>query len=121
MSTRAITCANCSGKVTFAAGQSMTTCAYCGFQLQLEGGAPPVAEVGPSGPSLATSIGVRLSPSMTIPLLTAGTAVPAQHSETLSTQSDNQESITIDLVHGAKDLVKVVFPIQARKPRGTVR
>jgi len=105
----------------FPPGQSLTTCEYCGFQLQLEGASDAVPPPGPTGPSLATSIGVRLSPSMTIPLLTAGTSVPAQHSETLSTQNDNQESITIDLVNGAKDLVKVVFPIHARKPRGTVR
>lgn len=119
-STRAISCANCSGAVVFPPGQSFTICTYCGYQLQLEGGAPPGPAQLPTGPALATSIGVRVSPSLTIDLLTAGTGVPAQHSETLSTQRDDQESITIDLVHGPHDLVKIVFPLKARKPRGTV-
>src|SRR4051812_22380195 len=101
MTTRAIQCANCSGAVMFPAGQSFTTCSYCGYQLQLDASSAPPAELVPTGPKLATSIGVRVSASMTIPLLTAGTAVPAQHHETLSTQRDAQESITIDLVHGA--------------------
>jgi len=117
MSTSAIRCANCSGAVTFPPGEAITTCTYCGYQLRLDG---PAAPAPASGPALATSIALRAASGMTFPLLTAGTAVPAQHTETLSTQSDNQESITIDLVYGAKDLTKVVFPLRARKPRGTV-
>ena len=115
MSTQAIRCANCSGAVTFPPGHSITTCSYCGYQVRLDGPAQPVL---PTGPALATSISIRVPSGQTFPLLTAGTSVPAQHTETLSTSTDNQESITIDLVYGAKDLTKVVFPLQARKPRG---
>jgi hypothetical protein len=117
MSTAVIRCANCSGAVTFPPGHTMTTCEYCGYQLRLDGASDPAPA---AGPALATSISIRATSGQTFPLLTAGTSVPAQHTETLSTQSDNQESITIDLVYGAKDLAKVVFPLHARKPRGVV-
>ncbi|MBL8744696.1 MAG: hypothetical protein JNK04_26485 [Myxococcales bacterium] len=120
MITRAIRCANCSGAVRFAAGSSRTVCEYCGVQVLLGGGEPAFGEPEPTGPRLATSIGVKVTPTLTIPLLTAGTAVPAQHHETLSTQRDDQESITIELEHAGRTLVNVVFPIAARGPRGTV-
>src|SRR5436190_46448 len=71
MGTQSIRCDNCSGAVKFAPGSSMTVCEYCGVQLQLSGNEPEPAPTEPTGPTLATSIGVRVTPSLTIPLLTA--------------------------------------------------
>jgi hypothetical protein len=121
MTVRALRCANCSGGIVFPPGQTTTICSYCGFQAALEGAQAAVPPAAPAGIMLATSIGLRTKSGQTFDLLTAGTGVPAQHSELLSTQTDRQESITITLVNGARELATFVFPLQARLPRGVVK
>lgn len=65
---------------------------------------------------------------MAIPLLARGAPLPATCSETLSSNSDNQESLHVDLlagdaptVAGNRVLVSLAFPLQQRTPRGVAR
>lgn len=53
-----------------------------------------------------------------MPFLDEGKALPIFCTETLSTSTDDQDALDVNLVEGSVPIVRFRFPIQNRGPRG---
>lgn len=71
----------------------------------------------PGQTRLAESVSF-VTPTNTVPFLEKGRTLPIYRTETLSTRSDDQEALDVNLVQGAEPIVSFRFPIQKRGPRG---
>jgi hypothetical protein len=119
-------CGNCRAPLQLSMEQTLVTCPYCGFQSRVGNDGVEPAAVS-TGPRLAETISLRISPKLAIGLLASETVLPAHHVESLSTSRDDQESLEIDLVAGEgpdpsthRSVVAASFPLTKRSPRGTV-
>lgn len=114
--TSMLRCANCLAPLRLDAGP-IATCHYCGAQTRVDQPAeiatPPVT----SGARLAEAIRF-VKGSFSIPLLEANKPVPIFHTELLSTSTDNQEKLEVNLMQGNDVVTSFAFPIQQRAPRG---
>ena len=112
-----VRCANCLAPLRLDAG-AIVTCAWCGAQTDL--GAPAtVAKPGAkTGRRLADAVVFVVSPTLRVPFLEAGAALPIHRTETLSTASDDQPELKVNMVQGARELARFAFPIRQRGPRG---
>ena len=111
-----VRCPNCLAPLRLDVG-AVVQCRYCGAQSRLDA---PEAVVTPGAPGqtrLADAVSF-VTPGMTIPFLDAGATLPIHRTETLSTQSDNQDALDVNLVQGSEPVVRFRFPIQKRGPRG---
>lgn len=119
-------CPSCDAEIRFDPGSSLSTCQYCGAQVKMASPAAAPTAVPTAEARLAEAIAIKSSiMNQAIPLIARGTSLPAEHSETLSTSRDNQESITVNLQAGDdpdpernRDLAAVVIPLKQRSPRG---
>lgn len=59
-----------------------------------------------------------VTPTNTIPFLDKGRTLPIHRTELLSTRSDDQDALEVNLVQGSEPVVHFRFPIQKRGPRG---
>jgi molecular chaperone DnaK (HSP70) len=59
-----------------------------------------------------------VTPTNTVPFLEKGRVLPIHRTETLSTRSDDQDALDVNLVQGTEPVVHLRFPIQKRGPRG---
>ncbi len=114
-----VRCANCLAPLRLDVGP-VVACAYCGAHTRLDAPAtvssPPIS----TGVRLAETIAFVVKPTLKIPFLKAGSAVPLFHTETLSTSRDDQDSLQVNLVEGESPIGSFAFPLEQRKPRGTV-
>jgi molecular chaperone DnaK (HSP70) len=108
-------CPNCLAPLRLDVGP-VVQCAYCGAQTRLATSAveKPAAA---SGVRLAEAVSFK-TPTKTIPFLDANAGLPIFRTETLSTQTDNQETLHVNLVQGATEVASLRFPIHQRGPRG---
>ena len=111
-----IRCASCLAPLRLDLGP-IATCAYCGAQTRLDAPAAVVELGKKSGARLAEAVSF-VTPTRTIPWLEADAALPIHRTETLSTQTDNQDALHVKLVQGTTPLADFRFPIAARAPRG---
>jgi hypothetical protein len=110
-----VRCPNCLAPLRLDVGP-VVKCRYCDSQVRLD--APQAASRGEaSGKRLAHAIGF-VTATRTVPFLEANAALPIHRTETLSTQSDDQEALKVNLVDGTTPIVSFEFPIQKRGPRG---
>lgn len=92
-------------------------CTYCGAQSRLD---TPGVVVEPSTPGqtrLAEAVSF-VTPTNTVAFLDKGRALPIHRTQTLSTRTDDQDALEVNLVQGAEPIVHFRFPIQRRGPRG---
>lgn len=116
---QALRCPTCTAPITFAPGQTTTTCRYCGAQVR-DVAAPPPAPRGPSKGTLAEGLAIRTPSGALVPLLEAGAALPATKEETLSTSRDDARSLALELVASgahARSLARLEVGIRPA-PRG---
>jgi molecular chaperone DnaK (HSP70) len=62
-----------------------------------------------------------VTPTMKVPFVESGSALPMEQKITLSTNTDEQETLHVNLIQGETPLVTLEFPIRKRGPRGTVK
>jgi hypothetical protein len=115
MAQEIVRCGNCTAPLRLDVGP-IVKCTYCGVQTRLDTRACEPAEA-PSGARLAEDV-CFVTPSMKIPFLNANAPLPIFRTETLSTQSDNQDALNVNMQQGDAMLVSFRFPIQQRAPRG---
>jgi len=124
----ALVCPNCKAPLRIESTQVLTTCQYCGYQIKQTAAALAVSAPA-AGPHLIERIGLAVKGARTVlEILAAGTTLPVEKRELLSTVSDNQETMTVTLVSGNSDkadenrpLAEIVFPVRQRAPRGVVK
>ena len=111
-------CPTCTAPVSLPEGARATRCPYCRTEIrEVHGDATPPT---PSGRALGESIAIRTPAGATIPILDAGTALPAIREEMLSTSKDAQPSIRCELVvigSSTRPVAHLEVAI-ARAPRG---
>lgn len=109
-------CPNCVAPLRLDAGP-IVTCRYCEVQSRL--GAPNVVTQAPkSGQARLAETVSFVTPTTTIPFLEKDKPLPIHRTETLSTRTDDQETLDVNLVQGSEPIVQFKFPIQKRGPRG---
>ena len=109
-------CANCIAPLQLDTG-TIATCHYCGAQTRVD---DPSAIAKPplvSGSRLADAIRF-VKDARSIVLLDANKPVPIFHTALLSTSTDNQEKLEVNLVQGNDPITSFAFPIHQRAPRG---
>jgi hypothetical protein len=111
-----VRCPNCLAPLRLDVGP-VVQCRYCDAQVRLDAPQAIATKGVASGKRLAKAIGFA-TPAMTIPFLEANAPLPIYRTETLSTQSDDQEALNVNLVEGTSPIVSLKFPIQKRGPRG---
>ncbi len=109
-------CPNCIAPLRLDAGP-LVQCRYCGAQSRLREPGVVVEPGAPGQTRLAESVSF-VTPTNTVPFLEKGRTLPIYRTETLSTRSDDQEALDVNLVQGAEPIVSFRFPIQKRGPRG---
>ena len=112
-------CPNCLAPLRLDAGP-IVTCRYCGAQSRLDAPGVVVEPGAPGQRRLAEAVSF-VTPTNTIAFLEAGRVLPIHRSETLSTRSDDQDALDVNLVQGTEPIVRFHFPIQKRGPRGVPR
>jgi hypothetical protein len=111
-----IRCPNCVAPLRLDAGP-VVTCRYCEAQCRLDAPGAIVAPGVPGQARLAETVSF-VTPTNVIPWLEKGSPLPIHRTQTLSTRTDDQETLNVNLVQGASRLVELQFPIQKRAPRG---
>jgi hypothetical protein len=111
-----VRCPNCVAPLRLDAGP-VVTCRYCEAQCRLDAPSAVVAPSTPGHARLAEAISF-VTPTNTIPWLEKGSALPIHRTQTLSTRTDDQDTLNVNLVQGSEKLVELQFPIQKRAPRG---
>ena len=111
-----VRCPNCLAPLRLDVGP-IVKCAYCGAQSRLDSPGV-VAEPGAPGQTRLAEAVSFVTPTNTIPFLDKGKTLPIFRTETLSTRSDDQDALEVNLVQGAEPVVHFRFPIQKRGPRG---
>jgi hypothetical protein len=109
-------CPNCLAPLRLDTGP-IATCSYCGVQSRIDTPGVVVAKGAPGQRRLAETVSF-VTPTNTIPFFDAGATLPIHRSETLSTRTDDQDALDVNLVQGAQPIVQFRFPIQKRGPRG---
>jgi hypothetical protein len=110
-----VRCPNCIAPLPLDA--AIARCRYCGAQSRID---TPGVVVDPGAPGqtrLAEAVSF-VTPTITIPFLDKGKTLPIFRTETLSTRSDDQDALDVNLVQGAEPVVHFRFPIEKRGPRG---
>ena len=111
-----VRCPNCIAPLRLDAGP-VVRCLYCGAQCRLD--APgAVVEPGKPGEKRLAEAVAFVTPTNTVPFLDKGRVLPIHRTETLSTRTDDQDALDVNLVQGSTPLVHFRFPIQKRGPRG---
>ncbi|HEY1957792.1 MAG TPA: Hsp70 family protein [Polyangiaceae bacterium] len=110
-------CANCLAPLRLDAGP-IVTCAWCGAQTDL-GTPAAVAKHGTkTGRRLEGDVAFVVTPTLRVPFLQAGAALPIHCTETVSTSRDAQEELKVHMMQGERELARFAFPIRQRAPRG---
>lgn len=109
-------CPNCIAPLRLDAG-SVVRCDYCGAQSRLDSPGVVVEPGVPGQTRLAEAVSF-VTPTNTIPFLDKGRTLPIHRTEVLSTRTDDQDALDVNLVQGAEPVVRFRFPIQKRAPRG---
>ena len=111
-----VRCPNCIAPLRLDVGP-IARCAYCGAQSRLDAPGVVVDSGTPGQTRLAETVSF-VTPTMTIPFLEKGQTLPIFRTETLSTRSDDQDVLDVNLVQASEPVVRFPFPIQKRGPRG---
>ena len=111
-----VRCPNCIAPLRLDAGP-VVRCSYCGAQSRLDAPGVVVEPGAPGQTRLAEAVSF-VTPTNTVPFLDKGRALPIHRTETLSTRSDDQDALDVNLVQGQEPVVRFRFPIQNRGPRG---
>ena len=111
-----VRCPNCVAPLRLDAGP-VVACRYCEAQCRLDAPGTVVAPRTPGQARLAEAVSF-VTPTNTIPWLEKGSALPIHKTQMLSTRTDDQDALHVNLVQGTDKLVELRFPIQKRAPRG---
>jgi molecular chaperone DnaK (HSP70) len=113
-----VRCPNCIAPLRLDAGP-IATCTYCGAQSRIDtpGVTVTVAPSIPGQTRLAETVSF-VTPTITIPWLEKDATLPIHRTETLSTRTDDQDALDVNLVQGSQPIAQFKFPIQKRGPRG---
>lgn len=111
-----VRCPNCLAPLRLDQG-SIVRCGYCGAQSRLDAPGVIVERGAPGETRLAETVSF-VTPTITVPFLDAASTLPIHRTETLSTRTDDQDVLDVNLVQGATPLVRFRFPIEKRGPRG---
>jgi hypothetical protein len=87
----------------------MTTCESCGFQVVFRQAAGTA--------SLADTVQLKITPTLIIDLIKAGTSLPTTLTETIATSKDSQTELNVEIIVGSETIV-VVYPLAKSPPRG---
>lgn len=114
-----IKCGNCGAPLSRA---EVTRCEYCHYLSQ-----GPAAPVERTGPRLDEAVSIQATPDFGVDLLAKGTVLPTTRTEMLTTNRDDQDSLTVTLRAGNSSrpadnrlLGTFSVPLQKRGPRSTV-
>ena len=114
--TAMLRCANCLAPLRLDTGP-IATCRYCSAQTRVDEptqiAKPPVV----SGSRLADAVRF-VKGAISIPMLEANKPLPIHQTLTLSTSTDNQEKLGVNLMQGNEPIVSFTFPLEQRAPRG---
>ncbi len=111
-----VRCPSCIAPLPLDAG-AIVRCRYCNAQCRIDS---PDAVVQPGEPGqtrLAEAVSF-VTPTNTVPFLDKGKALPIHRTQTLSTRTDDQEALHVNLVQGTEPIVEFELPILKRGPRG---
>lgn len=111
-----VRCPNCIAPLRLDVGP-VVRCSYCGAQSRLDAPGVVVDPGTPGQTRLAEAVSF-VTPTNTVPFLDEGRTLPIHRTETLSTRTDDQDALDVNLVQGSESLVHFRFPIQKRGPRG---
>lgn len=111
-----VRCPNCIAPLRLDGGP-IARCIYCDTQCRLDAPTVVMTPGMPGQTSLADTVSF-VTPTITIPFLEKGATLPIHRTETLSTRTDDQDALDVNLVQGSSPIVEFKFPIQKRGPRG---
>jgi hypothetical protein len=111
-----VRCPNCGAPLRLDAGP-IAHCAYCGTQSRVDTPGVVVAAGTPGQTRLVDAVSF-VTPTITVPFLDKGKTLPIFRTETLSTRTDDQDALDVNIVQGSDPIVHFRFPIQKRGPRG---
>jgi hypothetical protein len=111
-----VRCPNCIAPLRLDAGP-VVACTYCGAQCRVDAPGVVVTPGAPGATRLADAVSF-VTPTNTVPFLAKGGTLPIHRTETLSTRTDDQEALEVNLVQGTEPVVHFRFPILKRGPRG---
>ncbi len=111
-----VRCPNCIAPLPLEAA-TVVRCRYCGAQSRIDAPGVVVDPGAPGQTRLAETVSF-VTPTITIPFLDKGKTLPIFRTETLSTRTDDQDALDVNIVQGAEPVVHFRFPIEKRGPRG---
>ena len=111
-----VRCPNCIAPLRLDVGP-VVRCTYCGAQSRLDSPGVVLEPGTPGQARLAEAVSF-VTPTIKVPFLEKGATLPIYRTETLSTRTDDQDALDVNLVQGTETLVRFRFPIEKRGPRG---